>query len=516
VEVPKKRCDTTYEQKCTDYPKENCHTVIDKKCTKYPRELCSMTYRDSCHTYPHQVCKDVKTCVKVPETKCWPAPEKQCKQVPREECRKVPKQKCWKVAIKKNRYVKKKYCQKCRKQAHKYSVKKTRTRCALVPRQECRTVHKDECQQVPYEDCHTYHKEQCGYEKQCRTEQQLKCEKPKPGYGAAPSYDSVKEQCKSVPVQKCWKEKKCQQVPQHQCATRYHRQCHQVPSQKCETIKDKHCTPYTVDEPATHVTKTCYWPPRYNDDRFCTRRSDDDVLLDAGTEFADDIEYLGEGELLDKIDYLSVFPGNYSGNPNETHPAAAHRLAAQLPWPPVVEPTPPTSALDKGNIDYTQDDERAREETDEDSSSSAADPQNVGGDQQAAMGDTYAPPNTNSGLTGPWQSTAGKADEDEAPTQRTPMEGWGFGGGGDGFSAPPAIASFFASQMSQGFQDRRRRRLDLSESVTAPPDGLPVSPYAPTAPDTNSLVRQKQQEENTTSSGTNSTVNPSWLWGQLT
>ena len=379
----------------------------------------------------------------------------------------MPKQNCWKVAVKKNRYVKKKYCQKCRKDKQKYYVKTTKTRCELVPRQECRTVEHEQCQEVPYEDCHTRNKDQCTYEKQCRTDQQLKCEKPKPGYNSAPTYGAVKDICTNVPVQKCWKEKRCRQVPDHQCATRYNRKCHKVPSQKCRTVKDKHCTPYTADEPKTHETKTCYWPQRYSDDRFCTRRSDDDVLLDAGTEYSEDVEYLGV-ELLDQIDYLSVFPGDYTGNPNETHPAAA---ATQHPWPPsdaslrlAGQPVAAGRQADTGNIDYTQDEQEGREGLKSHSIDAAA-PTTDGvtrasqllsevdddedDDERDYHDDAPAIQSTQT-------NQLVRAVDTTTTTSTTPS--WGSVGDIGGGFAQPAIASFFASQMSQGFQDRRRRR----------------------------------------------------------
>merc|ERR1719323_390728 len=43
----------------------------------------------------------------------------------------------------------------------------------------------------------------CGYEKQCKTTYQKKCQKPKPAYGA-PSYGAPKPQCTQYPVEQMW------------------------------------------------------------------------------------------------------------------------------------------------------------------------------------------------------------------------------------------------------------------------------------------------------------------------
>jgi hypothetical protein len=462
-EVPRHRCDTSYQQLCETNPKANCHTVVHQQCQKYPRELCTTNYEEKCHTVPYETCKKVKSCVKVPEEKCWPSPEKQCKKVPRQVCRQVAKHNCWKVAIKKNRYVKRKSCQKCHRGQEKHTVPKQKSKCTLVPRQACRTVHNAVCRKEPYDDCYSFSKEECGFEKQCRTEQQTKCEKAKPEYNSAPTYAPSPPTCKQVPVHKCWQEKKCKSIPQQKCSTKYTKKCY--PAEKCETVKDKHCTPYTVNEVVYKEKRTCYWPPQRHADHFCTRRSDDDVLLDAGTEYRTDVEYLG-AELLDQIDFLNVFPADYRGSPNETLPAGVAAGAHQSAWRGSHKPfsgPAEDSLVDTGNIDYTSEEKETEPAVKKDSVLSGSSTTVASAEDLPSLDGSSVAGHLSRDDDQGWKAPIQNDQPDASLSAPTERDDWAAIGGGD--FAPNTIASFFQAQLSQGF--RNGRRLNLGESVPA-------------------------------------------------
>jgi hypothetical protein len=278
--------------------------------------------------------------------------------------------------------------------------------------------------------------------------------------------------------QKCHRQKEKYEVPKQKShctlVPQYASQCYE--GAKCKTVKQKHCTPYTVSEVAYRERRTCYWPKLQHVDHFCTRRSDDDVLLDAGTEFREDVEYQGV-ELLDKIDFKSVFPADYVGSPNETLPAVeAAGIGQPLPLP--VDESP----QDTGNIDYT--DEQRETESPANKNAFLSE-KSIGSSAEMSPTDTgstmigymsrdgsrrdWSPPLSPAPLRQKDQAEASSS----APAERDDWaanSGGGFmaaaNSGGGGFM-PDAIASFFQSQMSQGFRDLRRLDMEEEERPSA-------------------------------------------------
>ena len=128
-----------------------------------------------------------------------------------------------------------------------------------------------------------------------------------------------------------------------------------MPKEKCATKKEVKCEKYTVDVPQTKTRSTCHWPAK-QPDRFCTRRSDTDVFLDAGSDYSEKLEYLGK-EIDDEIDYLNVFPANFQGNPNDTATDKGSTIAPQFvtaaPNYNIDTDSPLKSYPDVGNEDYT-------------------------------------------------------------------------------------------------------------------------------------------------------------------
>jgi len=323
-DIPKQECHTTYDKKCKDIPHEKCHTTYTEQCESIPKQLCQTTYSQSCKDVPHQNCKWVKDCKKVPEEKCWTVKDIKCHQVSSTSCHKVPNKKCWKVHVKKNRYVKRKECQKCNRWQEKYTTKQKKNNCKLVPRQECRTIYFNDCKKIPQKSCKTKYRNNCKKVQNCETKYNTHCEKPKPTYGK-PTYGAPKEVCTQVPYEKCHYSKKCDKVPYEQCSTKYRNQCKKVPQQKCVTLKDLKCTPVWVEVPKTRNKKSCSWGGRKHQDKFCYRRSDYDVLLDAASDYETNIQYI-DRIMEDPVDFIETFPANYDGSPNITMDQAGREV----------------------------------------------------------------------------------------------------------------------------------------------------------------------------------------------
>ena len=203
--------------------------------------------------------------------------------------------------------MKKKQCQSCQRRKEIYYENKVQKTCKNVPRQECRTHYVNECKSFPYKQCNIAYKDKCWNERKCKTEYKTKCVE-------VPSYGAPKKKCEKIPHQKCQDVKKCSKEPFEDCSTKYKNKCKKVPKETCSEVNDKKCENHTLRVPKTKINKSCHWPAHRDEDKFCVRRSDLDILLDESTEYQENMDYLGR-ELGENIDFRNVFPADYEANP---------------------------------------------------------------------------------------------------------------------------------------------------------------------------------------------------------